>query len=556
MKPIPTALAAPWAIEPTWLRVVFGVWSRGQIDAAALNQAKADWEARKRERPRLSVQGTEVEGTGGTLRVVGDVGVLAIEGPLFRHATLLSDFSGGTSYDALHRGLEEALAHRQVRSILLQVNSPGGEADGVNELGKAIAAAREQKPVNAYVDGMCASAAYWLASQADHIVAEETAEIGSIGVRCGIVDYSAADEMMGIREIEVISSQSPGKRSKPVDDAVVGRLQTRIDDLADLFIAAVASGRGVSVDTVLDDFGQGDVMIASKALDAGLIDEIGNFNGALADMSATTYTRATARTETNMAAKTEKPTAGDAPEWQCAGCSEMMGPSAKAYCAKCNEPDDEEGDEDEEDAKAIGLDPKASADARKLRKSALVGAEERLLAASGAPTLEAALVAAEAALRDAPALRENAAKAARDAQRAELRGLLERGVAGAPGQAPRLSLGAIQKEIPTVLRGESKKAWAAAMDKLAKDADEAKSTVTGAMVIDAACAVDLSAEDFEAVKENVGARAPVAAANHIEPPRNSVAEAEQLDATAMQVKQAADKARATLDRGKKTAAAK
>jgi signal peptide peptidase SppA len=552
MKDVPSALAAPWAIEPSWLRVVFGVWSRGQLDASSLAKAKADWESRKVSRPRLDEPGAPVEGTGGTLRIVGDVGVINIDGPLVRHASMFSDISGATSYDAIWRGLEAALSSRSVNSILLRFNSPGGEADGVSELAKGIAAAREHKPVYAYVDGMCASAAYWLASQAEHIVAEETSEIGSIGVRCGLVDYSAADAAAGVREIEVISSQSPGKRSKPVDDEVVGRLQMRIDDLAELFIAAVANGRGVDAETVLSDFGKGDVMIASKALDAGLIDEIGNFNGTLSAMpSAPINARAARAGASNMGKpkiENTAPTAGDAPEWQCAGCNEMMGPSAKAYCAKCSEDDEPDGDEDEDEAKAIGLDPKASAEARKLRKQALGDAAARLCAAAGKEKLEDALSCAEAALRDAPGLREQATKAAREAGRAELRGLLERGMAGAPGQAPVLSLGAIQKEFPSVLRGESKKAWAAAMEKLAVTADEAKTTITAAMVIDAACSIDLAAEDLDAVKENIAARAPVSAANHIEPERNPDAEAKDMSAIDIEITKAAAAARAAFDR--------
>lgn len=572
MKPIPSALAAPWAIEPHWLRVVFGVWSRGKVDAAALAQANAEWESRKASRPRLDEPGAPVEGTGGTLRIVGDVGVLSIEGSLFRHASMFSDISGGTSYDAVWRGLEAALASRQVKAILLRVNSPGGEADGVNELAKGIRAATEQKPVYAYVDGMCASAAYWLASQADHIVAEETSEIGSIGVRCGIVDYSAQDEAMGVREIEIISSQSPGKRSKPVDDAVVGRLQTRIDDLADLFIGAVADGRGVSAETVMDDFGQGDVMIASKALDAGLIDEVGNFNGTLSAIAAASQGGRGARAkDRTMAKEAIKPTAdakdGDG-EWQCAGCNEMMGPSAKAYCMKCAE-DDDEPDGDEDEAKALGLDPKATLGARRARAAALVALEQKIAVATGLQAHEHDQIVA--AVTESLGARAEVARVKAEGQKASLRAMLERGISGAPGKPPTLSLGQIQKNMATALRGPTRKAWVSAMDKLVADADAAaqeagkatdpkvatallaKSKVTSAQIIDAACSVQLSAEDMESLQDYAATSSPVAAPTFAEPARDGVKESEEIDAKVARVAQAADAARAALDKNKPAA---
>jgi ClpP class serine protease len=282
MKPIPSALVGPMAMEPHWMRVMFGVWSRGRLEAGALAQARAEWELR-RAAAATADEPTPVEGTGGTLRLVGEIGVINVRGPLFRHANLITDYSGGTTYDSIWRGIEAAEANRQVAKILFRFETPGGEANGVSELGRYIAGLT--KPKWGYIDGLCASAGFWLGSQCDTLVAEETAEVGSIGVRVSIVDQSAMDQMDGVREIEIISSQSPGKRSHPIDDEVIARLQTRIDDLADIFVADVASGRRVKVSQVLEDFGQGDVMIAGKALRAGMIDGLGNFNSTLKALS-------------------------------------------------------------------------------------------------------------------------------------------------------------------------------------------------------------------------------------------------------------------------------
>jgi ClpP class serine protease len=553
MKPVPSILSAPWCIDPHWLRVVYGVWSRGSVDAPALAQAKADWQARKVTRPRLDEPGAAVEGTGGTLRVVGSVGVIAIEGPLFRHADMFTDISGGTSYDAVWKGLEAALAHPMVKSILLRVNSPGGEADGVSELGKGIAAAGKHKPVWAFADGMCASAAYWLASQAQHIVAEETAEIGSIGVRCGIVDDSARDAAAGIREIEIISSLSPGKRSTPVDDEVIGRLQTRIDDLASLFVAAVARGRGVTPETVMADYGQGDVMIASKALAAGLVDEIGNFNGVLEAMSSTpnpigssaSTAKATRRKGATMSTQS-KPVA-EMPELKCAGCEDKMDLAAPVYCAKCAlDDEDDEGDKDDKDGHE---EPDGDEDED---MKAAVAFRADVLATLGAATPAAAhgRIAALVDIEKAStALHQQVIAAETESRRHALRSVLERGLS-----ASTLSLGAIQRGMVVALRGDAKRQWVAAMDGLAAKADASGATIGAAGVIEAACSVSLTADDLEALREYAANASPVAAATHAEPARDAMAEATEMDAIAAKVAQYAAKARATLDRRVPTAA--
>ena len=134
---------------------------------------------------------------------------------------------------------------------------------------------------------------------------------------------------------------------------------------------------------------------------------------------------------------------------------------------------------------------------------------------------------------------------------------------GSPGKQPTLSLGKIQKELATALRGEPKKQWRAAMDKLAADAEEAakdpkaapeKKTITAAQIIEAACSVPVTADDVEAIREFVSTSAPVAAANYVEPKRDGLEEsgaiaAETNEASALVSKYAAE-ARAVLDRNK------
>jgi hypothetical protein len=139
---------------------------------------------------------------------------------------------------------------------------------------------------------------------------------------------------------------------------------------------------------------------------------------------------------------------------------------------------------------------------------------------------------------------------------------------GAPGKQPTLSLGKIQKEMATALRGDQKKAWRAAMEKVAADVEAAakdpnekdpkKKTVTGAQIIEAACSVaGLTADDVEAIREFVETSAPVAAANYVEPERNGNVESASIDdETSALVSKYATQARAVLDRNKTPAPTK
>ena len=99
-----------------------------------------------------------------------------------------------------------------------------------------------------------------------------------------LADQPHVAEQAGVRRVEIVSSQSPGKRGDPIDDDVLARLQVRVDDLAEIFLQDVARYRGVSADKVMQDFGQGDVLIGDKAVRAGMADRVGSLATVLSDL--------------------------------------------------------------------------------------------------------------------------------------------------------------------------------------------------------------------------------------------------------------------------------
>lgn len=267
------AIAEPWAITAEGLELVLQVAAReNTITPEALEAYRAE-----------HVPQTE------RLKKRGNVAVLDVTGPLFRRANLFTAISGATSYDILRRDLQAAIDDPGVSAIVMTYDTPGGEITGVDELAKAIRAGKARKPIVAYVGGTAASAGYWLASQSSEIVVAKTAILGSIGVRAALQDTSKKDAEAG--RIEFISSQSPGKRTDLTTDEGRARIQRTIDALADVFIASVAEGRGVKPETVISNFGGGDVLVGQAAINAGMADRIGDFEAVISELAGTRPSR-------------------------------------------------------------------------------------------------------------------------------------------------------------------------------------------------------------------------------------------------------------------------
>jgi ClpP class serine protease len=150
--------------------------------------------------------------------------------------------------------------------IVMHVDSPGGYVAGVRETRRAIARAQEQGVyVLAYVSGMAASAALWLAAAADEVVLSPLAQAGSVGV----VVTLARDGEEG-STVEVVSSQTPRKRASTNDSDYIAALQRRVDQLASIMLGEIAADRGVAVESL----GDGSVYAADEAVARGLADRI------------------------------------------------------------------------------------------------------------------------------------------------------------------------------------------------------------------------------------------------------------------------------------------
>lgn len=224
--------------------------------------------------------GTPLAGTRDSY-VRGSTAVIPVHGPLARrHMGMLGDISGGGSLESIREDFTVALADPAIGSILLDVDSPGGSVLGTNELAETIYAARGQKPIVAYVGGLGASAAYWIASAADSIIADRVAVIGSIGV-LAIVAAQPDDGTMVF-----VSSQSPNKVLEPDTEKGQASIMRQIDASAAVFIATVARNRGMGEEAIVEAAEFGDIVLGDTAAERGLIDSVGSFQSALAEVQA------------------------------------------------------------------------------------------------------------------------------------------------------------------------------------------------------------------------------------------------------------------------------
>jgi capsid assembly protease len=201
---------------------------------------------------------------------------IPIIGPISRDADPLFAMLGIQSTNSRETAaqIRAAVANKDIEQIALFVDSPGGTIDAADELAEAVYSVRGIKPIVAHADGLMASAAYWIASQADSISAERTAAIGSIGVYAVVPDSSKLLENAGIT-VNVLRSELKGigVTGAKITDAQISSLQDGIDKAAGMFRIAVSRGRNMAPERV-QELATGQSWFAADALSFGLIDSI------------------------------------------------------------------------------------------------------------------------------------------------------------------------------------------------------------------------------------------------------------------------------------------
>lgn len=227
-------------------------------------------------------------GPRGGARVQGAVGVIPVYGTLMARANLFTEFSGGATYQSIGRAFREAMADESIGSIVFDIDSPGGEVLGCDELASEIRNARGRKPMVAVANGLMASAAYYLGCQADEIVASPSAVVGSIGCVTVHMEESRGLDEAGIT-VNIFRNPAAKYEGNPYEalsDEGRAHIQERTDDYADAFRASVAKARGVTAAAVKAGYGEGRALTAKRAHAAGLVDRIATLDDTIVRLAS------------------------------------------------------------------------------------------------------------------------------------------------------------------------------------------------------------------------------------------------------------------------------
>jgi signal peptide peptidase SppA len=257
------------------------------IDEAKLDQIVA-FLALQADGEKLSAEEVQARITKQSERDVarrdGSVAVLPLRGVIANRMNMMSDISGGTSSEGFGRMFDAAMADDGVKAIILDVDSPGGVVSGTDELSSKIFAARGAKPIIAHVNPMAASAAYWIATSAEEMVLNPSAEVGSIGVMGIHDDVSAALEKLGVKKTLIKAGKYKGEAApfQPLSEEAIAHRQSQVNAYYDKFVRAVARNRNVSLAAVKDGFGQGRMVMAEQAVAEGMADKIATLEETLA----------------------------------------------------------------------------------------------------------------------------------------------------------------------------------------------------------------------------------------------------------------------------------
>jgi signal peptide peptidase SppA len=248
-----------WCLKPESMDVLLAALENGVVAAADLPA----------ERPQTRKnKSVAIVPLHGMIRPTGATGLIE----------MLMGAGGGL--DEFRANLRMAVADPSVSRVVLDVNSPGGLVDQVPETAAEVRRLREQKPITAVANTQAASAAYWIASQADELITTPSGELGSIGAFSLHTDKSGALEKEGL-DVTVMSAgryKSEGNPYGPLDDEAREARQAKVDRYYEMFVRDVSQGRRTSPDEVRGGYGEGRTLIAEDAVTAGLADGVGTLH--------------------------------------------------------------------------------------------------------------------------------------------------------------------------------------------------------------------------------------------------------------------------------------
>ncbi|CAM5479653.1 S49 family peptidase [Thauera mechernichensis] len=215
----------------------------------------------------------------------GGIAVIPVVGTLVRRSMGIEAVSGLMSYGEIEARLDAALADPQVAGILLDLDSPGGEASGVFELAERIRAASTIKPIWAHANDAAYSAAFAIAAACQRLTLSQTAGVGSIGVIALHVNQSVKDAKDGLNYTAVFAGSHKNDFSphEPLTPQAINALQGEVDRLYDIFVNQVGQMRGIDPGAVRAT--EAGLFYGEQAVAAGLADAVMPFDAVMTEFT-------------------------------------------------------------------------------------------------------------------------------------------------------------------------------------------------------------------------------------------------------------------------------
>ncbi len=250
---------SPWAIDVRALGMLSESIETGDLDAVAA---------------ALSLGG-ECE---PTTRINNGIAIIPITGVLRDEVDYMVRWGGASSYQLIERDFNQAMGNALIKGVLFYVNSPGGSAIGCKRVADLIFENRGGKPIRTYVQGMCGSAAFYIACATDRVEATADSLVGSVGTIFPHMEFSGMLKEFGYGATVFTNADSPkkghGNIYEPLSDESRKTLQGFVDSYGRPFVNDVARYRGIKPEDVVAKYGQGDALRADVGIKQGIVDAV------------------------------------------------------------------------------------------------------------------------------------------------------------------------------------------------------------------------------------------------------------------------------------------
>ena len=214
------------------------------------------------------------------------ISIIPVDGSLVHRSLGMEPYSGMRSYEDLQEFILDAATDPAIRGILLDIDSPGGAVSGIGALSDTLAEAGKIKPVWAAANDSAYSAAYWIGCTADRLYVPRTGGVGSVGVV--MVHYEMSqkleDEGYSVKVFRFGERKADLNSFEPLTAAAIENAQAEIDRLGEMFVAHVATSRGMTTEAVKAT--EAGTFHGDGAVAAGLADAVGNLQQAHEELVA------------------------------------------------------------------------------------------------------------------------------------------------------------------------------------------------------------------------------------------------------------------------------